>query len=51
MIEKFYLNKDEISSGMTTPGQSGAGTDGNEGILHIPQITIRCSLVSYPGHF
>ena len=24
-------------SGVTTPGQSGAGSDGNEGVLHIPQ--------------
>ena len=24
-------------SGVTTPGQSGPGSDGNEGVLHIPQ--------------
>ena len=24
-------------SGTTTPGQSGTGGDGNEGVLHIPQ--------------
>ena len=41
--------------GATTPGQSGPGSDGNEGILNIPQslsITgtspLDC-LISYPG--
>ena len=43
-------------SGATIPGQSGPGSNGNEGLLFIPQsfsITgtspIDC-LVSYPGH-
>ena len=41
-------------SGATTPGQSGPGSDGNEGVLHIPQSTAGTSpsdcLVSYLGH-
>ena len=24
-------------SGVTTPAKSGSGSDGNEGVLHIPQ--------------
>ena len=42
---------DWILSGATTLGQSGPGSDGNEGALRIPQnwnLTIR--LFSYPGH-
>ena len=43
-------------SGATTPGQSGPGSDGNEGVLHIPQnfnlnrTSPSDCLVSYPGH-
>ena len=43
-------------SGATTPGQSGPGTDGNKGVLHIPQSSSITGtspsdgLVSYPGH-
>ena len=43
-------------SGDTTPGQSRPGSDGNEGLLRIPQsssITEASQsdcLVSYPGH-
>ena len=43
-------------SGATTPGQSGSGSDGNEGVLRITQSssTVGTSpsdcLVSYPGH-
>ena len=43
-------------SGATTPGQCGPGSNGNEGVLRIPQSssTARTSpsecLVSYPGH-
>ena len=47
---------DKTLSGATTPGQSGAGSIGNEGVLCIPQnssITgaspLDC-LMSYPGH-
>ena len=44
-------------SGATTPGQSGLGSNGNEGVLCIPQsLSITGAspsdcLVSYPGHF
>ena len=46
---------DRTLSGATTPGQSETGSDGNEGVLHIPQsssITGASSdcLVSYPRH-
>ena len=37
----------------TTWGHSGPGSDGNEGVLHIPQITGASPsdcLVPYPGH-
>ena len=39
------------------PGQSGPGSDGNEGVLRIPQSSSTAGtspsdcLVSYPGHF
>ena len=45
-----------ILSDATTPGQSGPGSDGNKGVLHIPQsfsITGASSsdcFVTYPGH-
>ena len=43
-------------SGATTLGQSGAGSNGNKGVLHIPQSSSAAGtspsdcLVSYPGH-
>ena len=43
-------------SGATTPGQSGPGSDCNEGILRIPKNSCTAGtsksdcLVSYPGH-
>ena len=43
-------------SGATTLGQSGPGSDGNEGVLRIPQSSSIAGtspsdyLVSYPGH-
>ena len=43
-------------SGATTPGQSGPGSNGNEGVLRIPQSSSIAGtspsdcLVSYPGH-
>ena len=43
-------------SGTTTPGQSRPGSDGNNGVLHIPQSSSITEaspsdyLVSYPGH-
>ena len=47
---------DRTLSGATTPGQSGPGSDGNEGVLCIPQSSSIAGtlpsdcLVSYPGH-
>ena len=35
--------------GATTPGQRGSGSNGNEGVLHIPQISSYC-FISYPGY-
>ena len=47
---------DRTLSGATTPGQSGRGNDGNEGVFRIPQgssitgtLPSDC-LVSYPRH-
>ena len=43
-------------SGATTPGQSGPRSDGNEGVLNIPQsssitgVSPSDCLLSYPGH-
>ena len=42
-------------SGATTPGLSGPRSNGNEGVLHIPQIfkaktSLSDGLMSYPGH-
>ena len=43
-------------SGATTPGQSGPGSNGNEGVPRIPQSSSITGtspsdcLVSYPGH-
>ena len=47
--------KDNTLSGATTPGQSGPGSNGSEGVLHIPQISKARALpsdglMSYPGH-
>ena len=47
---------DRTLSGATTPSLSGHGSDGNEGVLHIPQsssitgTTPSDCLVSYAGH-
>ena len=47
---------DRTLSGATTPGQNGPGSDGNEGLLLIPQsfsisgTSLSYCLVSYPGH-
>ena len=46
---------DGTLTGTTTPGQSGPGSNGHEGVLHIPQnfmtgaTPIRCILVPYQG--
>ena len=47
---------DRTLSGATKWGQSGPGSDGNEGLLHIPQISkVGASpsdcLMSYQGHW
>ena len=47
---------DSTLSGATTPGQSGPEGEGNEGVLHIPQISKAGAspsdcLMSYPAHF
>ena len=46
---------DRTLSGATTPGQSGPGSDDNEGVLYISQISEAGvfpsdSLMSHPGH-
>ena len=47
---------DRTLSGATTPGQSGPGSDGNEGAIHIPQSSSITGsspsdcLVSYSRH-
>ena len=47
---------DRALSGATTPSQSGPGSNGNEGVLRIPQSSCITGtspsdcLVSYPGH-
>ena len=47
---------DRTLSGATTPDQSGPGSEGNEGVLRIPQsssitgASASDGLVSYPGH-
>ena len=47
----------ETLSGAAPLGQSGPGSDGNEGVLRIPQsstsitgASVSDRLVSYPGH-
>ena len=48
----FYLTLSDA----TTPGQSWYGSDGNKGVLHIPQnfsitgASPSDCYVSYPGH-
>ena len=54
----FQTIQFSISTQFTSiqPGQSGPGSDGNVGLLHIPQsfsitgISPSDCLVSYPGH-
>ena len=47
---------DKTLSGATTLGQSGPGSNGNEGVLHIPQSSSITEAspsdysVSYPGN-
>ena len=47
---------DKTLTGTTTPGQSGPGSNGWEGVLHIPQISntgasLSDGLVSGPEHW
>ena len=52
----FIWPIDRTLSGATTLGQSGPGSDGNEGVLHIPQSynitgpSLSDCLASYTGH-
>ena len=52
----FIWTIDGTLSGVSTPGQSGPGSDSNEGVLHIsPNSSITGAspldcLISYPGH-
>ena len=56
MSNSSFLPIDRSLSGATTLGQSGPGSNGIDGVLHIPQSSSiteaspsDCS-VSYPGH-
>ena len=58
-IKQFYLTIDRTLSGATTPGQSGSGSDDNEGVLCSPKSSSitgalgnaeYACLVLYPGH-
>ena len=52
----FIWPRDKTLSGATTLGQSGPGSDGNEGVIHISQSSSITGasppdyLVSYSGH-
>ncbi len=54
--DSFILTIDRALSGATIPGQSGSGSNSNEGVLCIPQnpsitgASPSDSLVSYLGH-
>ena len=51
MIEQFYLMQKWDSNRYYRSGSELPASNGNEGVLHIPQsITFRCSLLSYLGH-
>ena len=56
MSNSFIWPKERILTGATILGQSGPVSDGNEGVLHIPQSSSISgaspsdSLVSYLGH-
>ena len=55
ILFSYIWSIDRILSGAPTPGQSGPWSDGNEGVLRVPQssrITVASpsELVSYPGH-
>ena len=55
MIDSYFLPLDRILAGATTPGQNGPVSDGNEGVLYIPQsskpgASASDCLVSYLEH-
>ena len=56
MSNSSFLPIDRTLSGVTTPDQSGPGSDGNEGVHCIPQsfsitgTSPSDCLMSYPGH-
>ena len=39
MSNNYIWSIDRILSGVTSPGHSGPGSDGNEGLLYIAQIS------------
>ena len=45
-MSEFFWPRDRTHSGATTPGKSIPGSDGNEGILHIPQSSSTIRLFS-----
>ena len=57
-LHSVWMSNNSIRpiSGATTPGQNGPGSDGNEGVFHIPQSSCITgaspsdSLESYPRH-
>ena len=53
LFNRSICTTDETQTDINTLGQSGPGNNVSEWFLHIPYIwslTIKCSLVSYPGH-
>ena len=56
MSNSYIWPIDRTLSDATTPGESGPGSDGNVGVLHVPQSSCITEvlpsdcLVSYQGH-
>ena len=53
MLNSSIWPIDKTLSGVTTPGESGPGSYGNEGVLHIPEnsktgTSLSDGLISYP---
>ena len=46
MSNSFIWPIDRTLSGATNQGQSGLGSNGNEGVLHIPQLSQAGALLS-----
>ena len=56
MIKQIYLTTVVTLTGTTALGQSGPGSNSNEGVLHIPQssrteASLSDGLMSYPQHY